>query len=69
MGRTVAEGLPRPVATLAGGTPGGYYASPRCWGTYLHGILDNPAVIDALLEPHTDQPVAAPLDLAAFKNE
>ncbi|MGI4883810.1 MAG: cobyric acid synthase [Janthinobacterium lividum] len=69
LGRTAAEGPPRPVATLADGTPDGYFAGPRCWGTYLHGILDNPAVIDALLGPHTAEPAAAPLDFAAFKNE
>ncbi len=69
MGQTTAKGPPRPVATLADGTPEGYFAGPRCWGTYLHGILDNPAVIDFLLAPHTEQKAGAPLDFAAFKNE
>ncbi|SDY59058.1 adenosylcobyric acid synthase (glutamine-hydrolysing) [Hymenobacter psychrophilus] len=69
MGQTLAEGPPHPVATLDDGTPDGYFAGPHCWGTYLHGILDNPVVIDALLAPHTRQIVSAPVDFVAFKNE
>ena len=69
MGHTTADGPPQPVATLADGTPDGYFAGPRCWGTYLHGILDNPAVIDALLAPHTTQASSAPVDFTTFKHE
>ena len=69
MGHTTAEGPPRPVATLDDGTPDGYFAGPRCWGTYLHGILDNAAVIEALLAPYTREAAAAPVDFAAFKDE
>jgi adenosylcobyric acid synthase len=69
MGRTTADGPAQPVATLDDGTPDGYYAGPRCWGTYLHGILDNAAVIEALLAPYTKQQASAPVDFAAFKNE
>lgn len=69
MGRTTADGPPQPVAMLDDGTPDGYFAGPRCWGTYLHGILDNPAVINALLAPHTKETVGTPVDFAAFKNE
>lgn len=69
MGQTTADGPAQPVATLDDGTPDGYFAGPRCWGTYLHGILDNAAVIDCLLAPYTEQKTAVPLDFAAFKNE
>ncbi|HEX8659051.1 MAG TPA: cobyric acid synthase [Hymenobacter sp.] len=69
LGQTTIEGPPQPVATLDDGTPDGYFAGPRCWGTYLHGILDNPVVIDYLLAPYTSQPPPAPFDFAAFKNE
>ncbi|WP_046246099.1 cobyric acid synthase [Hymenobacter terrenus] len=69
MGQTIADGPPQPVATLADGTPDGYFAGPRCWGTYLHGIIDNPVVIDYLLAPYTSQKTSAPFDFAAFKNE
>ncbi|UOG73306.1 cobyric acid synthase [Hymenobacter tibetensis] len=68
MGRTTPDGPPQPVAMLADGTPDGYVASARCWGTYLHGILDNQSVIDHLLAPYTSQQRAAPLDFAAYKN-
>jgi adenosylcobyric acid synthase len=68
MGQTTPDGPAQPVATLADGTPDGYYAGPTCWGTYLHGILDNPQVIEELLAPHTTQLPSAPLDFAAFKN-
>ena len=68
MGQTIAEGPLQPVATLDDGTPDGYFAGPRCWGTYLHGILDNPAVIDFLVAPYTEQKASAPLDFTAFKN-
>jgi len=30
--------------------PDGYYRSASCWGTYMHGILDNRAVIEQLLQ-------------------
>lgn len=68
MGCTTPDGPAHPVATLEDGLPDGYFAGPRCWGTYLHGILDNPAVIDALLAPHTDQRAVEPIDFAAFKD-
>jgi len=69
MGHTATDGPPQPLTTLDDGTPDGYYASPRCWGTYLHGILDNPAVIDSLLAPYSTRPAPAPVDFATFKNE
>jgi adenosylcobyric acid synthase len=68
MGQTTPDGAAQPVATLADGTADGYYAGPTCWGTYLHGILDNALVIEELLAPFTTQQPAAPFDFAAFKN-
>jgi len=68
MGQTLSDGPSQPVAILPDGTPDGYFGGPRCWGTYLHGILDNAEVIDFLLAPFTSQPAAAPLDFAAFKD-
>lgn len=49
------------VTELCGGEPlvklndGGYdgcKVNNRCWGSYLHGILDNTVVIDSLLQPY-----------------
>ena len=41
-----------PLNRLADGTDEGCWAGPGCMGTYIHGILDNPAFVDFLLEPH-----------------
>ncbi len=40
-----------PLTTLTDGRVAGYMASRRCMGTYVHGILDNPAFVDFLLQP------------------
>jgi adenosylcobyric acid synthase len=68
MGQTTPSGVAQPVAVLANGTADGYYAGPTCWGTYLHGILDNAPVIEELLAPFTTQQPDAPFDFASFKN-
>ena len=61
----------RPFARLDDGRTDGYLVSDRCWGTYLHGVLDNAPVVDALLAPFADRLSApsAPFDYAAFKEE
>jgi adenosylcobyric acid synthase len=69
MGTTTADGPAQPVAILADGSPDGYFAGPRCWGTYLHGILDNPTVVDQLLAPYTQEQAKEPFDFAVFKDE
>ncbi|WP_249219672.1 cobyric acid synthase [Chitinophaga sp. HK235] len=48
MGHTTGE-TSSPLNVLDDGQPDGYFLSNRCWGTYLHGILDNTAVLDDLL--------------------
>lgn len=39
----------------------------NCIGTYIHGFLDNPAVIDYILQGKADQPTEQ-LSIAEFKN-
>lgn len=70
MGRTCPDDgtTARHLACLADGTPEGCRLDRKCWGTYLHGILDNNAVVDYLLEPYvqgTGNGTAE--DYAAFK--
>ena len=60
MGQTVVDGAighmgneaaGRPVnfPAVEGEAPDGYRVSATCWGTYMHGILDNQAVVKQLL--------------------
>nr|WP_262923213.1 cobyric acid synthase [Parabacteroides leei] len=71
MGRTTLLGnAPEsPVARLEDGRLDGYYLDNRCWGSYMHGILDNPVVLDCLAEGFDKETDAAPFDYAAFKEE
>ncbi len=67
----IADAQPSPLAILDDGRQDGYLASPRCMGTYLHGILDNPSFVDFLLQPLAEKfaAPARPFDHAAFKEE
>ncbi|WP_303915949.1 cobyric acid synthase [Bacteroides mediterraneensis] len=71
MGRTSAvewENM-TPLVYLEDGTPDGCVADQKCAGSYIHGILDNPAVIDWLLAPYAEKLTQPALDYAAFKEE
>lgn len=52
MGETLTA-APSPLNHFADGSPEGYRLNPKCWGTYMHGILDNPVVINDILAPYT----------------
>ena len=58
----------RSVAKLEDGREDGYYMNDRCWGSYLHGILDNPEVLDRLAKGLTKDS-SKPFDYEAFKEE
>ena len=58
---------PSPVARLSDGREDGYYLNGRCWGCYLHGILDNPIVLDHLAEGF-ENPKESTFDYATFKD-
>ncbi len=45
----------RSLARLEDGKSDGYFLDKHCMGTYLHGILDNPAFVDFLLAPFKDK--------------
>lgn len=70
MGVTHATGEGEPLNhfTDAAGSSDGYFLNDRCWGTYLHGILDNPAVVEALIAPYTSQP-GRTIDHGQYKEE
>ncbi|MBR1538454.1 MAG: cobyric acid synthase [Bacteroidales bacterium] len=61
----------RPLNRLENGQTDGWLADEKCMGSYIHGILDNPAFIDRLLAPHSAKidAAAAPFDYHAFKQQ
>lgn len=56
-----------PVNLLSDGTPDGCMASPKVFGTYIHGVLDNKAVLDYVLSPYTDLKSDADFDAHEYK--
>ncbi len=72
-GRTVAaEGESiTPLNMMEDGQSDGCIADEKCFGTYIHGILDNPAFVERLLAPHAGKFTAdaTPFDYAAFKEQ
>lgn len=47
----------------------GYFLNNKCFGTYIHGILDNAAVIDYLLAPYSNKVPDTSFDSKAFKEK
>lgn len=58
-----------PLNTLSDGRADGYYMDAGCMGTYIHGILDNAAFIDFLLQPYAAKIQKTAFDYQAFKEE
>lgn len=51
-------------------SPDGCFVNNRCFGTYIHGILDNAPVIEMLLAPFLEKTSSqTSFDYAAFKEE
>ena len=52
MGQTFLPENAHPLNYADGdnGDADGYFHSPTCWGTYMHGILDNRSVVEYLLQ-------------------
>ncbi|MGB5989526.1 MAG: cobyric acid synthase [Marinifilaceae bacterium] len=69
MGETVMMGDSKesPLCILDNGHKDGYYLSDNCWGSYLHGILDNKEVLNDLAKDFDKQ--AIDFDYETFKNE
>ncbi len=71
-GRTVVTEGAEPACTLADGAPDGCIApGGNAFGTYIHGILDNAAVIDHILSRFGDKAAGAHgcVDYAQFKEK
>jgi adenosylcobyric acid synthase len=58
---------PAPLVTFADGTLEGCMAGPRCFGSYLHGLLDNQPVIDYILKPYDRGGECVVFDASEFK--
>ena len=69
--RPFGDAKPQPLTHLSDGRDDGYIVSPKCMGTYLHGILDNSPFVDFLLQPFADKLAQAgkPFDYQAFKEK
>jgi adenosylcobyric acid synthase len=69
MGQTAVTGAGyEPLLTFDDGSTDGCYLTSNCWGTYVHGILDNDAVVNELLSAWTDTATDA-FDYRQFKEE
>ena len=68
--RPFGEAKAAPLLHLSDGREDGYIVDNKCMGTYVHGILDNQAFVDFLLEPFADKLSATKtFDYQAFKEE
>ncbi len=69
--RPMGDAPAAPLLHLSDGRTDGYLVDNKCMGTYVHGILDNQAFVDFLLQPFADKVEAAgkSFDYAAFKEE
>lgn len=58
-----------PVNKLRDGTDDGYILNKKCFGTYIHGILDNQPVINYILEPYAEKLKDTTFNYKRFKEE
>lgn len=59
----------KPFITLDDGTKEGCMADERCFGSYVHGILDNAAVIDFILRPFINAQVYQDFNPEKYRQE
>ena len=69
MGRTTGVDDAQPLNRIYGAGEDGCYVDDRCFGTYIHGVLDNPTVIEHLLAPYIGKTEATTFDYKAYKEE
>ena len=69
-GRTVRDADSRPLNSIDDdGRMDGCFADDRCFGSYIHGILDNSTVVDFILEPYIKEKSGKVFDYEAYKEE
>lgn len=68
MGNTSIGDESEALITLENGDREGCMIRPNCWGTYMHGVLDNQAVIEDLLAPF-DVEKGEVIDYEMFKQQ
>lgn len=58
-----------PLTHLEDSSSEGYFVNNKCFGTYIHGVLDNPIVINYLLSPYAEKLTSDEFDYKAFKEQ
>ena len=56
-----------PLTLNTEGSQDGCFIDERCFGSYIHGILDNPVVLDYILAPYITRKSTTSFDYHAFK--
>ena len=56
-----------PLTLNTEGSQDGCFIDERCFGSYIHGILDNPVVLDYILAPYIARKSTTSFDYHAFK--
>ncbi len=71
MGRSTYsdESNTEPLITMEDGTVEGFHNSVKCMGSYIHGIFDNPVVIDYILSPYLSQKNITPACVKSHREE
>ena len=68
MGLSTPTAAESPLNFFTDGRTDGYFLNKKCWGTYLHGVLDNTAVINDILSDYTTE-AAETFDYQQYKEE
>ena len=69
MGETVPVEKPSPFALLDDGGTDGFMLNEKTFGTYLHGVFDNPATVELLLRPYAPNAADTTFDYRRFREE
>ncbi len=54
---------------LDDGTADGCFVDDRCFGSYIHGLLDNETVVSYLISPYLKEKRNEKFDYTAYKEE